>query len=161
MYALAVFCILEGDNTLSNTHEQLKVAAVVVNRMNASNWTREFGTGLLNQIFARGQFEVQTRFGLDREDFDSFEEAAQALTDSKPGLSLAWSRERIITFMRAASNTTQYGAAARDVGDSTGFRGSGGVNTYRRESRYDDANIGSRQPSSIEVAWPGGRNPIY
>lgn len=161
MYGLAVFCILEGDNTLSDTHEQLKVAAVVVNRMNASNWTREFGRGLFDQIFARGQFEVQTRYGLDREDFDSFDEAAQALTDSKPGLSLQWSRERIIAFMRAAENTTTYGAAARDVGDSTGFRGSGGRNTFRRESRYDDANIGSRQPSSIVVSWPGGRNPIY
>lgn len=161
MYGLAVFCILEGDNTLSDTHEQLKVAAVVVNRMNASNWTREFGRGVFNQIFARGQFEVQTRFGLDRDDFDSFTEAAQALTDSKPGLSLQWSREHIISFMRAAEDTTKYGAAARDVGDSTGFRGSRGRNTYRRESPYDDANIGSRQPSSIVVDWPGGRNPIY
>ena len=161
MYGLAVFCILEGDNTLSDTHEQLKVAAVVVNRMNASNWRREFGAGLFDQIFARGQFEVQTRFGLDREDFDSLDEASQALADSKAGLSLQWSREHIITFARAAGDPVKYGAAARDVGDSTGFRGSGGRNTFRVESRYDDANISSKQVSSIVVSWPAGVTPLF
>jgi hypothetical protein len=160
MYALAAFCILEGDNTLSDTHEQLKVAAVIVNRMNASNWTREFGRGVLDQLFARNQFEVQTRYRLDREDFDSFDAASKALADSKPGLSQPWARERMIAFMRAAADTEQYGAAAGDVGDNTGFRGAGGRNTFRKESRYDDANLGSKQPSSLVVDWPGGRNPI-
>jgi hypothetical protein len=146
MYALAAFCILEGDNTLSNTHEQLKVAAVLVNRMNASNWT--------------GQFEVQTRYRLDREDFDSLDEASQALADAKSGLSKPWSRERIIAFIRAAGDTEQYTRAAGDVGDNTGFRGAGGRNTFRKESPYDDRNIGSKQPSSVVVDWPGGRAPF-
>jgi hypothetical protein len=161
MYALATFCILEGDNTLQSIHEQLKVAACIVNRMNASNWRREFGAGVLDQLFARGQFEVQPRYGLDRGDFDSFDLASQALADAKAGLSQPWARERIINFIRAAADPAQYGAAARDVGDSTGFRGVRGVNVYRQESRYDDASIGSKQPSSIEVDWPGGRNPLY
>jgi hypothetical protein len=160
MYALAAFCILEGDNTLSDTHEQLKVAAVLVNRMNASNWTREFGRGVFNQLFARNQFEVQTRYRLDREDFDSLDEASQALADAKSGLSKPWSRERIIAFIRAAGDTEQYTRAAGDVGDNTGFRGAGGRNTFRKESPYDDRNIGSKQPSSVVVDWPGGRAPF-
>ena len=161
MYALAAFCILEGDNTLSDTHEQLKVAAVIVNRMNASNWTREFGRGLFNQLFARGQFEVQTRYNLDRNDFDSLDEAAQALADAKSRLSKDWAREHIISFIRAAADTTKYAAAARDVGDNTGFRGANGRNTFRRESPYDDRNLSSKQPSSIVVAWPQGTTPPF
>lgn len=156
MYALAVFCILEGDNTLQDTGEQLKVAAVVVNRLNSSNWTREFGRGLFDQIFARGQFEVQTRFGLDREDFDSYDEAAQALADAKAGISVEWAREHIAVFARAAADPTQYGAAVTAIGSSTGFRGRSGRNVFRQESPYDDADLASKQPSAIEVAWPAG-----
>jgi Cell Wall Hydrolase len=161
MYALAAFCILEGSPDLQNTHEQLKVAAVVVNRMNASNWTSEFGKGVFAQLFARGQFEVQTRYGLDTGDFDSFEKAAQALADAKPGLSLQWAKTNMISFMRDAANPDKYGAAAKAIGDSTGFRGDGRNNTFRKESRYDEANVSREQPSALEVSWPGGRNPIY
>lgn len=161
MYALAAFCILEGSGDLRNTHEQLKVAAVVINRLNASNWVREFGSGLFDQLFARGQFEVQPRYGLDRGDFDSMDLAAQALSDAKPGLSVEWARTNMISFMRDAADPTRYTAAATEVGDSTGFRGVNGVNVYRQESRYDDANLSSEQPSAIVVSWPGGRNPFF
>ncbi|MEX1362252.1 MAG: hypothetical protein AB1Z98_03955 [Nannocystaceae bacterium] len=161
MYALAAFCILEGTPDLSNTHEQLKVAAVVINRTNASNWRREFGPGILDQLFARGQFEVQPRYGLDRGDFDSLSEASQALADAKPGLSVEWAREKMINFMRDAANPTNYEAAARDVGDATGFRGNGQTNTFRQESPYDDDDISSKQPSSLVVDWPGGTNPFF
>ena len=105
MYALAAFSILEGSPDLADTHAQLKVAAVVINRTNASNWKREFGSGVLDQLFARGQFEVQTRYGLDREDFGSLDLAAQALADAKAGLSAQWAREKMINFMRDAANT--------------------------------------------------------
>lgn len=161
MYALAAFCILEGSPDLSDTHEQLKVAAVVINRTNASNWRREFGNGILDQLFARGQFEVQPRYGLDEGDFASLATAAQALADAKSGLSVEWAREKMINFMRDAADTTKYTAAATDVGDATGFRGNGQTNTFRQESRYDDADIGSKQPSSLVVSWPEGTTPPF
>jgi Cell Wall Hydrolase len=161
MYALAAFSILEGSPNLQDTHSQLKVAAVVINRTNSSNWVREFGRGVTAQLFARGQFEVQTRYGLDTGDFGSFETAAQALADAKPGLSLEWAKTNMIAFMRDAADATKYTAAAAEIGDSTGFRGDGRTNTFRKESKYDDASIGSKQPSSIVVSWPGGRNPHF
>lgn len=161
MYAMAAFCILEGSPDLQNTHEQLKVAAVIVNRMNASNWQREFGRGVLDQLFARGQFEVQTKYGLDRADFDSFEKAAQALADAKPGLSLQWAKTNMAAFIRDAADSTKYTAAATEIGDSTGFRGNGRTNTFRKESRYDEANVSREQPSSIEINWPAGVRPPF
>ncbi|MCA9707102.1 MAG: cell wall hydrolase [Myxococcales bacterium] len=161
MYMLAAFAILEGSPDLRNTHEQLKVAAVVVNRTNASNWVREFGAGVQAQLFAPGQFEVQTRYGLDLEDFGSFETAVKAVADAKPGLSEAWARELMLAFMRDAADATKYEAAATEIGDSTGFRGNGSTNTFRKESRWDDANLGSKQPSSIVVDWPKGATPLF
>lgn len=160
MYALAVFCVLEGHGNLSNVPEQLKVAAVIVNRLNSANWTKEFGSGWMDQMFARGQFEVQTRFGLDRADFESYEKAAKALSEAKPGISLPWARELIIAFARAAADPKQYGAAAEAIGDSTGFRGKKGVNVFRKESKYDSPGLAAKQPSSLVVSW-GKDKPLF
>lgn len=161
MYALAAFCILEGSPDLRDTHEQLKVAAVVVNRLNSSNWVREFGAGIIAQLFAPGQFEVQTRYGLDLEDFDSFDGAVEALAAAKPSLSKEWARELMISFMRDAADETKYQAAATAINDATGFRGNGITNTFRQESRWDDDNLSRKQPSSIVVDWPNGENPFF
>ena len=160
MYALAVFCILEGHGNLSNTPEQLKVAAVIVNRCNSANWTKEFGHGFLSQMFARGQFEVQTRFKLDLHDFDSYEKAAKALSEAKPGISLQWAREHIIVFARAAADPKQWGAAAQAIGDSTGFRGRKGTNVFRKESKYDSPGLAGKQPSCLLVRW-GNERPLF
>lgn len=161
MYALAAFCILEGSPDLRDTHEQLKVAAVVVNRLNSSNWVREFGSGILDQLFAPGQFEVQPRYGLELDDFHSLDGATRALAAAKHSLSEQWARELMISFMRDAADPTKYQAAASAVGDATGFRGNGITNTFRQESPWDDDNLSSKQPSSIVVDWPGGDNPFF
>jgi hypothetical protein len=159
MYALAVFCALEGGH--KNKTEQLQVAAVITNRMNADNWVKEFGPGVTDQLFARGQFAVFQDYGLDRNDFGSLDQAAQTLAGAKK-IPVAEARETILNFIDAADDAQQFGRAARAVGDNTGFRASGdGVsNVYRRESPYDPKNVGARQPSSIAVNWPGGDNPF-
>lgn len=166
MYALAVFCILEGADDLQNTSEQLKVAAVIVNRTHSSNWSSQFGAGLMDQMFARDkngdQFEIIKRFGIDRADFDSLDKAAKALTEAKPALSHEWAKAGIIAFGRAAADPTQYGAAATAVGENTGFRGKKGVgNVFRRESpKYDATGLAAKQPSSIFVDW-GKDEPLF
>lgn len=151
MYALAAFSILEGSPDLSDTKEQLKVAAVVINRINASNWVNEFGAGITAQLFAPGQFEVQPRYGLDLEDFDSFDAAVKAVADAKPGLSEEYAKTLMENFIRDAADETKYTEAASAIGDATGFRGDGVTNTFREESRWDDDDLGSEQPSSIVV----------
>lgn len=165
MYALAAFCILEGSPDLRDTHEQLKVAVVVINRTNASNWVREFGEGITAQLFARGQFEVQPRYGLDHGDFDSKAEAVQAVADAKPGLSVEWATELMDAFIRDAQNATRWQAAAMEVGDATGFRGNGTTNTFRQESPYDDADISSKLPSALllesKSASRGGSSRVF
>ncbi len=161
MYALGAFCILEGSPELSDTHEQLKVAAVVVNRLNADNWVDAFGSRVFDQLFAPGQFEVRPRYGLDPHDFDSLDEATRALADAKDGLDTGRAEVLMIAFMRAAADPVAYSDAARAVGDNTGFRGSGGRNTFRVESPYDEADLGSQQPRCILVDWPGGDNPFF
>lgn len=92
MYALAVFCILEGSPDMQNVVEQLKVAAVIVNRTHSSNWSTQFGGGLMDQMFAHDkngdQFEIIKRFGLDLGDFASLDTAAKALSAAKPALSV-------------------------------------------------------------------------
>ena len=169
MYALAVFCILEGADDLGSTGEQLKVAAVVVNRTNSANWANQFGKGVMDQMFAvatnkktgkqQEQFEVRSRFGLDTGDFDSLEEAVQALVDAKkPRLTAAWAKAHIVDFIRAVGDSAQYGAAAKVVGNNTGFRGKKGVgNVFRREVDNpkwgDDPKVDEKQPSSIIVNW--------
>ncbi len=166
MYALAVFCILEGADDLRNTAEQLKVAAVIVNRTHSSNWSKQFGASLMDQMFAADkngdQFEIIKRFGIDRADFASIDSAAKALTEAKPALSLEWAKEGIIAFGRAAGDVTQYTAAATAVGDNTGFRGKKGVgNVFRRESpKYDSTGLLAKQPSNILVDW-GKQKPLF
>lgn len=165
MYALAVFCILEGSPDMQNVVEQLKVAAVIVNRTHSSNWSTQFGGGLMDQMFAHDkngdQFEIIKRFGLDLGDFASLDTAAKALSAAKPALSVEWSKTNIIAFARAAADPAQYGAAAKSVGENTGFRGKNGVNTFRRESpKYDSTGLEAKQPSSIEVDW-GKEKPVF
>lgn len=161
MYALAAFCILEGAPDLRDTHEQLKVAAVVVNRLNSSNWVRQFGAGIMAQLFAPGQFEVQTRYGLELEDFDSYEGAVKALAAAKPSLSETWAGELMISFMRDAGKEDKYQAAAAAIGDATGFRGNGLTNTFRQESPWDDDKLASKQPRAITVDWPDDNNQLF
>ena len=152
-YALAVFCILEGSGNLQDTGEQLKVAAVIVNRTNSPNWSGEFGKGIVDQLFARGQFEVITRFKLDSGDFVSIDKAAKALADAK-GRSVEWGKELILAFGRAAASTEAYGKAVKAVAHSTGFRGKNGTNVFRVESpKYDAKELQSKQPSCIMVDW--------
>jgi hypothetical protein len=166
MYTLAVFCILEGSPDLRNVAEQLKVAAVIVNRTHSSNWSKQFGAGIVDQMFARDarygdQFEIIKRFGLDSGDFVSLELAAKALTEAKPALSQQWSKELVIAFARAAADPAQYGAATKSVGENTGFRGVKGVNVFRRESpKYDQSGLEAKQPSCIMVDW-GKETPLF
>jgi hypothetical protein len=175
MFALAVFCVLEGADSLSDTDEQLKVAAVVVNRTNSANWANQFGRGVMDQMFAvatnkksgkkQEQFEVQSRFGLDTGDFDSFDEAIQALVDAKkPRLTKEWAKQHLIDFIHAVGDADRYGKAARSVGNSTGFRGvKGKGNVFRREvpnAKWgDDPKVDEKQPSSIIVNW-GNERPF-
>jgi Domain of unknown function (DUF4157)/Cell Wall Hydrolase len=158
MCALAVFCILEGPGDLTNTDEQLKVAAVIINRINSPNWEKEYGDTITGQAFAKNQFEVVKTYGLELGDLDSFDKAAQTLSEAK-NINIEESRTNIIAFVRAAADPTQYGAAVKAVGGNTGFRGVENVNVFRRESPYDATDLASKQPSSILTAQQGMRWP--
>jgi hypothetical protein len=166
MYALAVFCILEGSPDMHDTAEQLKVAAVIVTRTHSANWSKQFGAGIMDQMFAHDnkygdQFEIIKRFNLDLGDFVSLDAAAKALTEAKPALSLQWSKTHIINFARAAADPAQYGAATKSVGENTGFRGVNKVNVFRRESpKYDSTGLEAKQPSCIIVDW-GKEKPAF
>lgn len=161
MYTLATIAALEaGTNDLSG---QMEVAAVVTNRLNASNWTEQFGSSLTDQLFARAsdgyQFKVISNYGINRSDFDSLSEASATLARAK-GISTDAARQTIVNFINAAGNPNTFGEAVSSVGDNTGFRGVNGNNVFRRESPYDPASVGSRQPSAVEVNWPGGSRPF-
>lgn len=155
---LAVFAILEGPGDLRNTHEQLKVAAVVINRTNSSNWKNDYGPTISDQLFAtdivdgntRHQFEVMPIFGLKRTDFVSLDSATQALSDAKDGFDYDSARDAILNFKRAAADPNQYSAAAEEIGNATGFRGgTDGMNKFRQESSYDDDALSEKQPGAL------------
>jgi hypothetical protein len=145
MRALAVFSILEGAPDLTHVHEQLKVAAVIVNRTNSRNWVSQYGSTIVEQLFAPGQFEVRTRYRLQVSQFKS------ALAAAKAGVDTRTATDRIRAFMAEAGVAERYTRAAREIGNATGFRGRNGVNRFRRESRFDDPNLAARQPSHILV----------
>lgn len=166
MYGLAVISILEGSHDLIkfDTHDQLMVAAVIVNRLHSKNWVlkdrdhRGFGPGIFDQIFGKGQFEVTWKHGLTRESFDSLDGAATVLRKAKKSaFSQCWAEHLIFQFIRAVGDPKEYGAAVSEVGNNTGFRGNNPdtKNRFRQESKdHDPSDLQSKQPSSITTKDP-------
>lgn len=156
MHALAVISILEGAANLRDTSEQLKVAAVIINRINSSNWRREFGDTIIDQVMGTSrsgqrQFVVIDHYHVVRSDFDSLAATVARLDTAKH---ITYAGEIVEAFVRAIGTPDGYSAARTAVGDKTGFRAGSNGNVFRNESRYDDSDLATRHPMSVVPQTP-------